>query len=252
MAAGGSALKLFRRSVRAALEFLLPRACVCCEAPLAPTDHAVVCALCLFRLHLLPFPQCQRCGHPTRGQNCRWCGLLPPFVRAARSVCWVPEGTGGSMVHRFKYGGWRRLSEPMAERMARLSFPSDVSEERSLIVPVPLGRNRLRERGFNQSELLGRQLGRAWGIAAADVITRTRTTASQTRLTPAGRLSNVAGAFQVTGFSAELRQRHVILVDDVVTTGATLNACAAALHAAGARVISYVTFGRARAAGDTP
>jgi predicted amidophosphoribosyltransferase len=85
-----------------------------------------------------------------------------------------------------------------------------------------------------------------------DVLIRTHFTSSQTRLTPEERLRNVSGAFRVTGDPARLRGAHLVLVDDVVTTAATLNACAAALFAGGARIISYVTFGRARLPGDSP
>lgn len=135
--------------------------------------------------------------------------------------------------------------------MSRLSWPPDVLAERTALVPVPLAARRERERGFNQSErlaqVIGVQLGLdVWGQALA----RTSFTSSQTRLTPEERLRNVSGAFRVTGDPARLRGAHLMLVDDVVTTAATLNACAAALFAGGTRIISYVTFGRARLPGD--
>jgi len=167
-------------------------------------------------------------------------------------VCWVPGGTAGEIVHKLKYAGWTALAEPMAEQMARLNFPEDVREERDLLVPVPLARARARERGYNQSELLARHVGRRWGVQVKEALARRRATETQTRLTPGDRLRNVAGAFESVICREELAGRHVVLVDDVVTTAATLNACAKALHAGGARIISYVTFGRARAAGDLP
>jgi ComF family protein len=138
----------------------------------------------------------------------------------------------------------------MAERMARLSWPGDVRLERSFITPVPLASHRLRERGYNQSRLLAEALGRRWSVPVIDAIARTRDTESQTRLTPGDRLRNVAGAFVAAVPKSELAGRHVVIVDDVVTTAATLNSCAAALFESGARIISYVTFGRARASGD--
>ena len=140
----------------------------------------------------------------------------------------------------------------MTEQMARLNFPRDVAEERDLLVPVPLARSRARERGYNQSEVLARLLGVHWDIRVLEAVARRRATVTQTRLTPGDRLRNVAGAFDAVVGREELAGRHVVLVDDVVTTAATLNACAKALHDGGARIISYVTFGRARAAGDTP
>jgi ComF family protein len=237
---------------QATLDFLLPRTCVCCDAALSQSDHRVLCTLCIGRLARLPAPQCPRCGHPRSPGACRWCEMLPPFVRAVRSVCWVPGGPAGEIVHKLKYSGWTALAEPMAEQMARLNFPVDVTEERDLLVPVPLARARARERGYNQSELLARLLGARWGVPVQEALVRRRATETQTRLTPGDRLRNVAGAFATVLEGRELAGRHVVLVDDVVTTAATLNACAKALHTGGARIISYVTFGRARAAGDTP
>jgi ComF family protein len=140
----------------------------------------------------------------------------------------------------------------MGRRMARVEWPLDVVEERAGVVPVPLARSRERERGYNQSQLLAEAVGAEWGLAVmTDVLCRVRTTHSQTRLTPGERLRNVAGAFHAPAEARErLRGTHLVLVDDVVTTAATLNACAAALVGGGARIISYVTFARAPAAGD--
>ena len=179
--------------------------------------------------------------------------LLPPYVRAVRSVCWVPEGLGGDLVHALKYDGWHALAAGMALRMARLDWPPDVVAERTALVPVPLSTRRQRERGFNQSAVLARELHVHTSVDVwHDVLVRTQFTQSQTRLTPEERLRNVSGAFRVAGDPARLRGAHLLLVDDVVTTAATLNACAAALFAGGARIISYVTFGRARLPGDAP
>jgi len=140
----------------------------------------------------------------------------------------------------------------MAERMARVSWPRDVEEERTATLPVPLSASRLRERGFNQSEILAAEVAQLWGIPAwTGTLERARSTRSQTELTPGERRANVAGAFCVQQAEVKtLRGAHVVLVDDVVTTCATLNACASALFNAGARTISYLTFGRAPASGD--
>lgn len=136
--------------------------------------------------------------------------------------------------------------------MGRLHWPQDVVDERTALIPVPLSQSRRRERGYNQSELLAIELARIWKIEVwRDSLVRTRSTPSQTELTPEERRRNVAGAFAVP---MEKRQQtrgaHLVIIDDVLTTAATLNACADSLYRAGARTISYVTFGRARAAGD--
>jgi len=239
-------------SCRALADLLFPICCVACERLIPHAENGIVCGHCWSRVVELPFPRCERCGHPLGRYSCAWCGYLPPFVRAARSFCWVSPGTGGKIVHALKYSGWRAVAPSMAHRMARLSWPDDVVAERTAVVPVPLARSRERERGYNQSELIGTELSRLWHIPVwTDVIERSRATRTQTELTPGERLSNVAGAFRVRDSAARrLRGAHVMIVDDVATTGATLGACALALFEAGTRIISYVTFGRAAAHGD--
>ncbi len=236
----------------ALLDLLLPRTCVHCEAP---TGVGILCAPCWSRLPLLAAPRCDRCGHPNRGRACTYCPSLPPFVRAVRSVCWVPDPVSSAAVEALKYDGWTGIAAPMADRIARLDWPADVLDERAAVVPVPLADTRRRERGYNQAELLANEIGARWGIPCwADAITRERNTPTQTRLTPSERSTNVHRAFRVNQAARGVRQRiagvHIVLVDDVLTTGATLNAAATELFHAGARIISYVTFGRARAAAD--
>lgn len=216
------------------------------------SERDLVCPRCWSRVRLLPHPRCERCGHPRADGSCSWCELLPQYVRACRSVCWVPEGCGGAIVHALKYGGWMKVAEPMGVRMARTEWPADVVAERTALIPVPLARERERERGYNQSELLARVIGTSWSVPVrTDVLHRRRKTKTQTRLTPGERLANVAGAFVAApGSGPTLRGAHLVLIDDVITTASTLNACAEVLYEAGARIISYVTFGRARSTSD--
>lgn len=155
-------------------------------------------------------------------------------------------------MHALKYEGWTRVADEMAERMRRLSWPPDVVAERQCLVPVPLSAARERERGFNQSTLLARALATAWSLPVdTHALVRARMHSSQTRLTPDRRRINVAGAFRAGAQArARLAGAHVIVVDDVITTGATLAAVAEALLEGGARIVSAVTFGRAPASGD--
>lgn len=164
----------------------------------------------------------------------------------------MPVEPASSIVHALKYGGWSTVAGEMADRMSRLSWPRDVCEERSALIPVPLASARRRERGYNQSALIAAGLSQRWRVPVwEDLVVRSRETISQTRLTPEQRLGNVAGSFQVGAHRrSALEGAHLVIVDDVVTTAATLNACAKVLYDAGARIISYVTFGRAHASGD--
>lgn len=241
-----------RGRLAGALDLLLPRVCVSCDQLLSHKEAGVVCALCWSRLARLPSPQCQRCGHPLASESCGWCKLLPPFIRAVRSVCWMPAEPASSIVHALKYGGWSSVADEMAERMGRLSWPRDVLDERAALVPIPLASARKRERGYNQSALIAAGLSKRWRVPLwENLVVRSRETRSQTRLTPEQRLGNVAGSFQISAGNLDgLQGAHVMIVDDVVTTAATLNACAEVLYDAGARIISYVTFGRAHASGD--
>lgn len=151
-----------------------------------------------------------------------------------------------------KYDGWPAVAEAMAARVARLTWPTDVLVERGALVPVPLAPRKERSRGFNQAAVLATALALHWRVPVWDnVLRRRRAAPSQTRLTPGERLANVHHAFSLeNNAESRIRGQHLILVDDVLTTGATLNACATVLFDAGARTLSYVTFGRARAAAD--
>ncbi len=237
---------------QALFDLLLPRVCSACDRLLDDSYRGLVCGACWTRAIALPAPRCDRCGHPLLTPSCRWCDALPAFVRAGRSAFWFPGGSAAAIVHALKYRGWQGVAGEMADRMARLTWPEDVRDERTALVPVPLAPARERERGFNQSDLLARSLSARWSTPVwADVLVRARTTETQTRLTPEDRRRNVSGAFAAPTKSRDrLRGAHIMLVDDVVTTGATICACASTLFDAGARIVSFVTFGRAPSAGD--
>jgi ComF family protein len=178
---------------------------------------------------------------------CRTCRPWPAGVRAIRSA-FALGNVPRSLAHALKYGGWSAAAAEMAARMACLDLPADARAEVRLVVPVPTSRTRLRERGYNQAALLAEEFARQTGlIYAPELLRRTRATASQTSLHPGDRRANVARAFAApdAGAANALLGEHVLLVDDVWTTGATALACAEALREAGARAVSVVTFARA-------
>ena len=156
-------------------------------------------------------------------------------------------------MHALKYQGWSGLAFEVAARLARLDL-GPLPPGRRVLVPVPLAPKRLRERGYNQSECLASAIARHWGaMPPLHLVERIKETPTQTQLTPDQRLHNVANAFRVdTTRVPDMTDAVFFLVDDIVTTGATLNACAEALAGAGARTICYLTFGRARDPRDTP
>lgn len=245
-----------RRAVDVTLALALPRACIVCGRAMAIEERGLVCGVCWSRIPQLPKPWCHRCGHPIEaGENsCPLCALLDSRCATARSVCWVPHANSSPLLAALKYQGWWGVSDGMADRMLRVGADVLRGVEAPLLIPIPLAPSRLRERGYNQCGHLARALvRRGSGMACAEVLIRVRTTVSQTQLTPAERRANVHGAFAVPARArAAVRGRACILVDDVLTTGATLNACAVALSDGGASEIRYWTFGRARSIADRP
>lgn len=230
----------FVESLRAAEAWLLPGACLSCgQAAAAGPADPLICPLCQSRWRRLPEPQCARCGQPSLldGGPCRFCAGWPAALGRVRSAVWLDDGARRA-VHRLKYGGWWRVAEPLAAAMRRLIAPGGDP----LLVPVPLSARRTRHRGYNQAERLARALATAGGWRTEPgLLVRRRHTATQTALSPEERRSNIAAAFSAPGPVAG----RVILVDDVLTTGATLSEAALTLAEAGAGSVEAVTFARA-------
>jgi ComF family protein len=219
--------------------WLLPPACLLCSEPVPDREgDALICSLCRVRWRPVPHPVCERCGQPRlQDLECRLCQAWPAGLERTRSAVWL-EGSARDAVHRLKYEGWSRVAEAMAQSMRAL----EPLTPGVCLIPVPLGARRLRARGYNQSECIATALGACSGLSIrADLLRRVRETPTQTALTPEARHANVAGAF---GAGAVVGL-HLVLVDDVFTTGATLAAAGAALIGAGAARVEAVTFARA-------
>jgi ComF family protein len=173
---------------------------------------------------------CRRCGVELESaqSQCACRGRIRALARLRSAVAY--EGPVELAVQRFKYEGWRRLAGPLALLLAERLVVEGLAAH--YVVPVPLHPGRLRQRGFNQAELLARELSRRLALAKppGDLI-RTRATPPQVGHDRLWRLQNVRGAFAWRG--ADLAGRSLLLIDDVATTGSTLDACAAALRAAG-------------------
>jgi ComF family protein len=234
-----------------ALDLVFAPVCVACRQPIDTSDgERVVCRLCWLKCRPLPAPRCPRCWSPVPADRepspvCRTCREWPPSVRAIRSA-YLMTDVPRRLVHALKYRGWEAAAAPMAARMAAMDFPVDVEAESEIVIPVPTSAARMRQRGYNQAELLARGLAARTGRRVdAGALVRTRQTGTQTALHPGERRANVARAFAVPNDrAADLRGEHVMVVDDVWTTGATVLACVHALMEAGARVSSVATFAR--------
>lgn len=219
------------------LFFPLPPVCAGCGGPLGHGER-LLCESCRRGIALVTEPTCAHCGRPlTHSGLCARCRQSErAFARAWPAALY--RGPLRNCLHRLKYGRETRLVPFLAGLvLERLGVVSGLPAA-PLVVPVPLDPERLRERGFNQAELLARFIARerGWALAAA-ALRRTRATRPQSDLTAAEREANVAGAFAA---GKEARDKEILLVDDIYTTGATAEAAACALLAAGARAV-YVT-----------
>lgn len=237
------------RFLAALADLLFPPVCLGCDAPIAPADVArLVCRTCRARIRPLPHPCCPRCGAPRletgRSKDvCPECAGWPPELERARSAC-VLEPPADLLVYRLKYRGWPALARPLADFMARNASDDALGAAR-IVVPVPTTARRLRERGYNQARLLACEFAELTGRTVVDALLRERGSATQTTLQPLARGANVTGAFRTAAAGARLRNVSVVLVDDVLTTGATATACALALSEAGVARVGLVTFARA-------
>ncbi len=237
------------------LDAVFPPRCAGCRT----WNEAVFCSSCRVSLCPIQAPFCERCGIPFDPQlhtasECAACRAnryhaAPPY-EMLRSV-FAFEGALRHAVHRFKYQDKTALGAPLAGLMHEFLHQSNTQEARipveniGAVVPVPLYAWRRYRRGYNQSELLGRELAHLLDVPMINALTRVRHTAPQVELRKKQRRDNVRGAFAL---HKEVTRRHdkggVLLVDDVCTTGATLGECARVLKSAGFAPIYALTLAR--------
>jgi competence protein ComFC len=230
------------------LDVLFPRSCVHCGGIVEEGQFRHLCSLCARQLAVVKPPHCNCCGHPFFGETdvnrlCPHCEMLEPKFGEGRTAVLL-KGAGRSLVHALKYHHGLQVLEDMAAVMATAPGYADYLRGATL-VPVPLHPQKEARRGYNQSQLLAECARRAVGGQAhvADLLVRVVHTESQTHYDRAARQKNLKNAFALApGATINPAQRYV-LVDDVFTTGSTLNACAAILRRGGVVKLDVVTFG---------
>lgn len=220
--------------LKALAEMFYPQRCVGCSR----RANDVLCSGCYEALPVIERPVCRRCGMPTafEAYACEGCKGRDFGFDSARAPLKY-EGVGESIVHVLKYRGYTRV----VERLATPLLAGAVEEGVDRVAFVPLHRFRLMKRGFNQAELLARGLAAEMGVPVFEGLRAARRTRDQVELSAGERRANVAGAFR----AGETVEGTVLLVDDVLTTGATMSACAEVLVEAGAGTVRALSLCRA-------
>ncbi len=243
-----SASRLFPRVGRLALDALVPPLCLACDNPVS--DPGQFCVACFAAVHIIAPPLCERCGVPfeAAGQGgatgvCGDCRENPPAWGRARAAL-AYDAVARRLVLPLKYADRPETARHLAPLLARAG--AALLGEAEVIVPVPLHRGRLFARRYNQAAVLAKALAKQGSPALLDALMRTRATAPLGELGREERAREVAGAFAVRPTrAAALRGRRVVLVDDVLTSGATAGACARALLEAGAASVDVLALARA-------
>jgi ComF family protein len=240
-----------RQLGRRALDVLLPPQCLNCGTLVE--DQGALCLDCWQAVTFISKPHCAICGLPFElpgqgddfgdGNLCGSCIRHKPVFGRARAVL-AYDDASRPFILTFKHADRTEAASAFARWMARAG--ADVLENAELIAPVPLHWSRLFRRRYNQAALLGQSLSTLSGIPAIpDLLVRKRRTPSQGRLSPSARKRNVRGAFKVREkFIAEIANKRVVLIDDVMTTSATVSACAKTLIKGGAKSVDVLTLGR--------
>ena len=210
------------------LDLIFPVDCLGCGR-----QGRFLCESCETSLPRLEQPFCSICAAPGAERLCHWCVAAPPAIDGIRAP-YLMRGAARDLVHGLKYRNLKASAPEIARLLGDFLQPNSMPA--NVLVPVPLHSRRERERGFNQAALLTRELSRLAGMPVESrALRRTRDTPPQVSLdSHEGRSNNIEGAFHC---APGLEGRSVLLVDDVVTTGATMSACAGALKDAGARSV---------------
>lgn len=228
-----SIIQASQQILQQALDLLFPPKCAACQR-----SGAILCPACMATIRPLPPPYCTHCNTPLDASSmCKNCRYAPLRLNGLRVVSKY-EGTLRACIHALKYAGNRRMAEPLGLLLANVYRIHGLRAD--MIVPVPLHSERIQQRGYNQACLLAQVCAKHTNVALnSSLVVRMRSTASQVHLSIKERHSNVAGAFSCTPAVTKggLRGHNILLIDDVCTTGATLEACATPLFAAGAQAV---------------
>lgn len=228
------------------LDFVYPRNifCILCEKPIDKSQSYSICELCKNQIQWINTHECEKCGKPMDSlyiaSQCPDCILVPHSFTKAFS-CVVYDDVIKGLVYKLKYKGQRYLSYHMAEIMVDKLFKQDLPAI-DVIVPVPLHSQKLRQREFNQAYLLAKHIGKktGWPVEEQHLV-RVKDTQSQNKLSKEERKQNMKNAFKLDS-GKQLKGKNILLVDDIYTTGSTLDACSKELQKSEPQSIIIMTF----------
>lgn len=223
------------------LDLLFPPRCIVCDALLLPFKRQYLCDSCPKYFEPINQANVCQCGKPKTGTHCNTCKAPQTLLITQNRAAFLYADMPQELIYKFKFRKQPFVAYGLAQLM--LSAVDDhVLRAADVIVPVPIHKKRLRARGFNQATLLAKQLTKALGIAPPKaVIRRAKNTKPLSGFSPKGRTNTLKDAFVLSG-KYDVKGQSILLIDDIFTTGATLNACAKVLLDAGAKQVSALTF----------
>jgi ComF family protein len=238
---------LFKQLTQPLVEVFFPRSCLHCGDAVEYSDFQFLCRVCSRELFLSKPPICSTCGYPFFGmlagpRVCPHCVELDPLFEQGKTL-FLAKGPARSIIHVLKYQSGFYVLEDVKVMIAKVPHYKEYFDG-AILIPVPLHPTKERERGFNQSLVIAKSLNEATEAKdLQNLLVRTMYTQTQTRLSRAARHQNVKNAFALAADAVVIPNQTYILVDDVITTGSTLNACAAVLREAGANQVKVATLG---------
>lgn len=227
------------------VDLIYPRCCILCKIPLTPESfHFQLCPICQGRITKNKPPFCRKCSRPLKDERkdiCKTCLKYHHYFDKAFSSC-LYDQTLQKLLHSFKYGNKVALRHLFSHLIYDFINRHNLSFKHiNLIIPIPLHNTRRRERGYNQAQLIGKELSQNLSIPLSNnILKRSRHTRNQAVVSVKERWTNIQGAFKIE-HSKELKNANILLIDDLLTTGSTASAAALALKSAGVSNVEIVT-----------